>query len=99
MTLDQVVKNWVMSNQPEIKILITKVTNNNWRVDLEEHWPDSVDEFKNSSSQRLDEAVKWAVKELDNWPGVLRKSYTNWQFRSKREAEKFKIIFGLKWLK
>jgi len=98
MTLDQVVKNWVMSDQPDIKLLITKISNNSWRLDVEEQWDSGVDEYKYSGSLRLDQAVKWITKELESWPNVTRKSYTHWNFRSKKEAEKFKIVFGLKWL-
>lgn len=97
MTLEQVVNGWIMSNQPDIKILITKISPTCWRLDIEEDWPDDVDSFKQKGSKRLDDAVRLATQELDNWSGVTRKSYTHWNFKTKNHAEKFKVIFGLKW--
>ena len=99
MTLEQVVKNWAMSDQPKIKIPITKLSQINWQINLEEDWSEASESAKLSKSYLFDDAVRWTTNELSKWPEVTRKSYTQWHFKSKKAAEKFKIIFFLKWQK
>jgi len=45
----------------------------------------------------LDECVEWATEQLASWPDCKRKSWDMWDFKHRRDAEKFKTLFTLKW--
>jgi hypothetical protein len=45
----------------------------------------------------LDDIVEWTDKELTKWKDCRRIAWDMWQFKSKREAEKFITLFHLIW--
>jgi hypothetical protein len=45
----------------------------------------------------LDERVNWSIDQLKNWKDVRRMSHDMWFFKRKRDAEKFQMLYGLKW--
>ena len=45
----------------------------------------------------LDDIVKWAEKELEKYKDCRRTAWHLWQFKSKRDAEKFITFFHLSW--
>lgn len=48
-------------------------------------------------SDRWTECVEWTIAQLDSQPRVKRMAYDMWVFERKREAEKFKTFWLLKW--
>lgn len=43
------------------------------------------------------ECVEWTVKQLEGQPRVKRMAYDMWFFERKRDAEKFKTFWLIKW--
>jgi hypothetical protein len=48
-------------------------------------------------SDQWTECVEWTIVQLDSQPRVKRMAYDMWAFERKREAEKFKTFWLLKW--
>jgi hypothetical protein len=48
-------------------------------------------------SNRWTACVEWTIKQLAGQPRVKRMAYDMWEFDLKREAEKFKTFWLLKW--
>jgi hypothetical protein len=48
-------------------------------------------------SDRWTESVEWTIEQLTGQPRVKRMAYDMWEFELKREAEKFKTFWLLKW--
>ena len=46
---------------------------------------------------RLQNMIDWSVITLETWPDVSRGSYDMWMFLKRRDAEKFMVLFNLKW--
>jgi hypothetical protein len=87
-----------MEKGPRIKPVLTKVKNQ-WRLTLEEEWHhDSGGSYTiNSGSVMLDDIVEWTEKELTKWKDCNRTAWDMWQFKYKRDAEKFITLFHLIW--
>jgi len=87
-----------MEKGPSIKPVLTKVKNQ-WRLTLEEEWyHDSGGSYTiNSGSVMLDDIVEWTEKELTKWKDCNRTAWDMWQFKYKRDAEKFITLFHLIW--
>ena len=88
-----------MEKGPTIKPVLTKIKNH-WTLTLEEEWHhDSDGSYNiNSGSIMLDDIIEWADKELTKWQDCRRIAWDMWQFKSKREAEKFITLFHLTWV-
>jgi hypothetical protein len=58
-----------------------------------------VDEDINADfdSDQWTECVEWTIEQLAGQPRVKRMAYDMWEFERKREAEKFKTFWLLKW--
>ncbi len=67
-----------------------------WVIALQEDL-DLIDNNKLYSEDYLGEKVDWSVKQLETWSNVKRISYDQWEFKTKKDAEKFQLIFNLKW--
>jgi len=48
-------------------------------------------------NQKLNDCVEWSAEKLKDWPNVKRMSFDMWDFKSKKDAEKFLIVFHLSW--
>lgn len=48
-------------------------------------------------NQKLNNCVEWSAKKLKDWPDVQRMSFDMWDFKSKKDAEKFITFFHLSW--
>jgi len=87
---------------PTIRPTIIK-NNNGYCVFLEEFWYDNIKaeyyDTHGASSCILDEKVEWTTKELDNWNNVQRTAWDMWQFKYKKDAERFIVVYYLKWAK
>jgi hypothetical protein len=61
-----------------------------------------VDEDDNSQpnkfyNQQFDDCVNWVEEKLKNWPNCNRMAWDMWDFKSKKDAEKFITLFYLSW--
>jgi len=72
---------------------------NFWNVRIEEelHGTDRNLIDTSMADNNLATHIEWAIAQLENWPNVRRTSYDTWQFRKKRDAEKFLTVFHLSW--
>lgn len=70
-----------------------------WRVRIEEDWNDKEigELYYTENYQKLDERCEWAAEQLKNWRFVTRLSHQEWKFINKKQAEKFLVLFNLKW--
>ena len=51
----------------------------------------------NLDSKEFDESLIWATEQLATWPNCRRIAWARWQFKTRKDAEKFKTLFILKW--
>ena len=47
--------------------------------------------------QQFEDCIKWAEKTLETWPDCHRGSFDIWDFKQRRDAEKFLTVFHLSW--
>jgi len=95
--LDKAVKSWLNgSNNSMINPTLHRRANgpNYWyRLQfVEQSDDDSV-----WTTGKLDKAVEWAAEQLKNQKDCYRKAWDMWDFKSKRDAEKFITLFHLSW--
>jgi hypothetical protein len=83
---------------PEVKAVLRKV-NLSWRVRLEEDWDNEEigEVYYTADYKNLDERCEWADQQLKSWKFATRLSHQEWKFSNRKEAEKFIILFNLKW--
>jgi len=93
--LDKVLIKWAYE-QPMIKPTLHRRANgpNYWyrlqfieETDGEQRW----------YNQHLTDCVEWAAEKLKDWPDVRRMAFDMWDFKSKKDAEKFITVFHLSW--
>jgi len=90
--LDKVLKKWALE-QPMIKPTLHRRSNHWWRLQVvEEAEPGMV-----WYNQKLNDCVEWSAEKLKDWPNVKRMSFDMWDFKSKKDAEKFITFFHLSW--
>ena len=89
---------FIVENGPKVKAALRKV-NLSWRVRLEEDWDnDEIGEvYYTADYKNLDERCEWADQQLKSWKSATRLSHQEWKFSNRKEAEKFIILFNLKW--
>lgn len=46
---------------------------------------------------RLEDSISWAREQLATWPECSQLEHNSWGFTTRTDAEKFKILFLLKW--
>jgi hypothetical protein len=67
-----------------------------WTVSIEEDWQ-SVDDAGNYvNSSKHHKIIEWAEEELKKWK-CRRTAWHIWEFSSKREADKFILLFHMTW--
>jgi hypothetical protein len=66
---------------------------------VEDFGSDLANDFVNDHlhSRTLDECVKWAEEKLKDWPNCNRMAWDMWDFKSRKDAEKFITVFHLSW--
>lgn len=79
---------------PYIEPKLVQIDADIWSVRLDEIWPTN---FAVVDSYRLDERLNWASTELEKWPKVSRSDWNSWIFHNHRDAERFLILYNLKW--
>lgn len=96
-TLESVMAQWGASHKATVKPELIRIRlgkgYSKWRIQLVEVWPDHTI----IGTSNLDSKVHWAEQTLANWSSVNRSSWDIWDFNSKKEAEKFILLYNLKW--
>jgi hypothetical protein len=89
---------FIVENGPEVKVNLRKV-NLSWRVRLEENWDnEEVGEvYYTADYQNLDKRCAWAGEQLSSWNTATRLSHQEWKFSNRKDAEKFIMLFNLRW--
>lgn len=86
----------VVEEGPDIEIILEKSkTDQSCTVTLQEVW--SVNWARSFDSERLDERLFWTSELLDKWSNIDRIEYNSWRFDNLRNAERFLILYNLKW--
>lgn len=68
--------------------------NRSWAVTIdEEFWHDT----SLHEGYAVYPATRWAEKQLKTWPHCKQLNPCTWKFGSKQDAEKFTVMFYLKW--
>jgi hypothetical protein len=71
-----------------------------WRLHLvEDFGSELANEFVNDHlhSINLDDCVNWTNDKLQDWPNCKRMAHDMWDFKHRRDAEKFITLFHLSW--
>jgi len=89
--LGKIMDKWV--DHPVIKPVLTHATGPNWLLTLKEEWPNDF----NHNNSVLADCLEWTDSTLNNWEVCRRLARDMWHFKSKNDAEKFLILFHLKW--
>lgn len=87
----------MMERGPCIRPDLWRNAHGKWAITLQEDWGDNVVSDVNLSVN-FDDSIHWADEELKKWD-CFRTSYDTWVFRKKRDAEKFKTLFLIRWPK
>ena len=94
--------NYMAENGPNVKATLRKL-NLSWRMRIEEDWentPGKEHEFYYTTDyNNLDTRCEWAEQQLVTWKSATRLSHQEWKFSNRKEAEKFIILFNLKWVR
>ncbi len=82
---------------PKVKAFLRKI-NGRWRVRIEEDWVESNGEnYYTADYSNLDSRCNWAEEQLKNWKDVTRLSHQEWKFFTRKQAEKFLVIYNIVW--
>jgi len=88
----------VLEYGPKYVPILTYIDNKGvWEIRIQEQWPDGIDYGTTESGTALDTRCTWCESQLRSWPDVSRWSWQQWHFKSKKDAEKFRTLFTLKW--
>jgi hypothetical protein len=68
-----------------------------YRLQLVEEFGTVDDAGNHMPSRNLDECVAWVDEKLKDWPDCNRKAWDMWDFKHKKDAEKFITMFHLSW--
>ena len=90
--------------QSVIKPKLRQLSNakHKWRIQLvdEDSFLSNGGDFAGMSgfySSELDACVKWTEEKLEEWPDTVRMAWDMWDFKDRRDAEKFLTVFHLTW--
>ncbi len=67
-----------------------------WIIILQEEF-NLINDHNYLVEDHLGEVVNWSTNQLVNWKNVRRIAYDQWEFKTKKDAEKFQVMFNLKW--
>lgn len=99
--LQAVIFHW-QDNVSVIKPTLKRRANgpNYWyRLHLVEDFGITDDAGNHFPTRNLDECVKWTEEKLKEWPNCNRMSFDMWDFKHRKDAEKFITLFHLTWQK
>ena len=90
--LQAVLFKWPTMYQSTIKPTLHLRESRWWRLQLVEE-----SDNRNFYNQNLDIRVNWTEEKLKDWSDVKRMSWTMWDFKHRKDAEKFITLFHLSW--
>mgnify|MGYP000113811366 CR=1 FL=1 len=79
---------------PELLLTCYK-KGNYWYIRIEEELYGADRDMIFPLIDQLPVIIDWATEQLVDWPNVRRTSYDTWQFRRKRDTEKFQVLYNL----
>ena len=94
--LDKVLREWTSRDsviKPKLDCKGTGTGVRWWRIQLVEE----SDDDSTWTTNKLNDSVEWALKTLKTWPDCKRMSFDMWDFKHRRDAEKFITLFHLSW--
>jgi len=92
--LERAVKVWMDElNTSMIKPTLHRRNSNWYRLQFIEESDDDSTWY----NQKLNDTVEWAAEKLKDWPDVKRMSFDMWDFKHRKDAEKFITLFHLSW--
>jgi hypothetical protein len=68
-----------------------------WRLQFIEDFGITDDAGNHYPSRALDKCVDWVEEKLKDWPDCNRKAWDMWDFKYRKDAEKFITVFHLSW--
>lgn len=72
-----------------------------WNLDIVEKWVDEDPAISgipiHFTTVAFDKRIKWASTELEKWQHCKRTDWHIWEFKYKRDAEKFITLYNLTW--
>jgi hypothetical protein len=77
----------IVERGPKYIIDFSLVGDNQWQIRIREE----------NDLGNIDERCEWAAEQLSTWPNCRRVAWDRWRFKHRRDAEKFKTLFTLKW--
>jgi hypothetical protein len=97
--LNAVVFKWADMQRSIIKPALRRLSNipYKWRLQLVEEWQTVDDAGNHVGSPQLDRCVKWVDEKLNDWPNSKRMAWDMWDFKHRKDAQKFITIFHLSW--
>jgi hypothetical protein len=95
--LDKVVRSWAVREsviKPKLDCRGMGTGVRWWRVQLVEE----TDTDSTWYNQHLNDCAEWTTEKLKDWPNVKRMSFDMWDFKHRKDAEKFITLFHLSWV-
>ena len=81
----------IMDEGPRFKVELSLLSNHKCQIIIRE--VEGSIEFGD-----LDEKCEWAADQLKSWPDCQRVAWDRWRFKYRKDAEKFRTLFTLKWI-
>lgn len=69
-----------------------------YRLQLVEEFETVDNADNNFPTKKLDRCVEWVEEKLEDWPDCHRKAWDIWDFKHRKDAEKFITVFHLSWV-
>ena len=92
--LERAVKFWMDDlDSSNVKPTLREISKG-WRIQLVDDGS-SIDMGGAFYSQSFDQCVEWTDKYLKSWPDCRRSAWDMWDFKYRRDAEKFITLFHL----
>lgn len=75
--------------RPKFMIAFALLDNKKCQMHIQDDW--------SLTSREFDEGINWSKEQLASWPDCQQVTWNKWQFKHRKDAEKFKTLFTLKW--
>lgn len=96
--ISAVIFRWKNMNRSTIKPIFRPNSSNDWyRLQFVEDYSSVDDAGVPMPSASLDLCIKWVEEKLKTQPNCRRMAWDMWDFRDRRDAEKFITLFHLVW--
>jgi hypothetical protein len=79
----------IMDRDTQFRVDISQLSNRSYQIHITEEW------YLDSEQNNI--VINWTTEQLSTWPDCRRISWDMWEFKRRKDAEKFKTLFILKW--